>query len=56
MNSKRALGTIDRQLFDQSKDFIAGELALACDLQIEDAKQEIEDLLMAMLKPAEEEQ
>ena len=56
MNSKRPLGTIDRQLFDQGKDFIAGELALACDLQIEDAKQEIEDLLMAMLKPAEEEQ
>ena len=53
MNSKRPLGTIDRQLFDQSKDFIAGELALATELEIEQSKQEVENLLMAMLKPAD---
>jgi len=50
MNSKRPLGTIDRQLFDQGKDFIAGELALATELQIEQARQEVENILMEMLK------
>ena len=54
MNSKRPFGTIDRQLFDQGKDFIAGELALASELEIEEAKQEVESLLTEMLKPSEE--
>ncbi|MGI6367362.1 MAG: CarD family transcriptional regulator [Anaerolineae bacterium] len=54
MNSKRPLGTIDRQLFDQGKDFIAGELALAADVRIDDARQEIEHLLTTMLKSAED--
>jgi RNA polymerase-interacting CarD/CdnL/TRCF family regulator len=48
MNSRRPLGTIDRQLFDQGKDFIAGELALASELEIEQAKIEVENQLMAM--------
>lgn len=54
MNSKRPLGTIDRQLFDQGKDFIAGELALASELEIEEAKQEVENLLTEMLKQPED--
>ena len=53
MNSQRALGTVDRQLFDQGKDFLAGELALASDLDVDVAMQEVEDRLVEML--AEEE-
>jgi CarD family transcriptional regulator len=54
MNNRRPLGTIDRQLFDQGKDFLAGELALASELQIEQAKQEVENQLMSMFHPVEE--
>ncbi|NLT72891.1 MAG: hypothetical protein GXX94_01675 [Chloroflexi bacterium] len=53
MNSKRPLGTIDRQLFDQGKDFLAGELALASEIEIDQARQEVENVLMSMLKPVE---
>jgi CarD family transcriptional regulator len=53
MNNRRPLGTIDRQLFDQGKDFLAGELALASKLQIEQAKMEVENQLMAMFRVPE---
>jgi CarD family transcriptional regulator len=48
MNSRRPLGTIDRQLFDQGKEFLAGELALASGTEIQAALQEVEDFLASM--------
>lgn len=52
MNNRRPLGTVDRQLFDQGKEFLAGELALATDTQIEQAMQEVEDYLAVMFTDA----
>ncbi len=54
MNSRRPLGTVDRQLLEQGKDLLAGELALASEVEIEQAKQEVEDRLMAMFDTGEE--
>lgn len=54
MNSQRALGTTDRALFDRGKDILAGELALASDLEILEAMQEVEDNLAEMLFPEDE--
>lgn len=54
MNSRRPLGTVDRQLLEQGKDLLAGELALATELEIEQAKQEVEDQLMAMFDQEDE--
>jgi CarD family transcriptional regulator len=48
MNSRRPLGTIDRQLFDQGKEFLAGELALASGGELHAALQEVEDSLGRM--------
>jgi CarD family transcriptional regulator len=48
MNSRRPLGTIDRQLFDQGKEFLAGELALASGRELQVALQEVEDFLARM--------
>jgi len=48
MNSRRPLGTIDRQLFDQGKEFLAGELALASGRELRAALQEVEDSLSRM--------
>ncbi len=48
MNSRRPLGTIDRQLFDQGKEFLAGELALASGRELQAALQEVEDSLGRM--------
>lgn len=53
MSNRRPLGIVDRQLLEQGKDFLAGELALASELEIDAAKQEIDNRLMSML--AEEE-
>ena len=49
MNSRRALGTVDRQLFEQGKEFLAGELALASNLDISGAMDEVQDHLAKML-------
>jgi CarD family transcriptional regulator len=54
MNSQRALGTTDRALFERGKDILAGELALASDLEILEAMQEVEDNLAEMLFPEDE--
>ncbi len=54
MSNRRPLGTVDRQLLEQGKDLLAGELALASELEIEQAKKEIEDRLMAMFAEAED--
>lgn len=53
MNSRRPLGTVDRQLFDQGKEFLAGELALASNIAIDLAMQEVEGRLGEMLGEVE---
>jgi RNA polymerase-interacting CarD/CdnL/TRCF family regulator len=47
------LGTVDRQLFDQGKEFLAGELALASSIEMDLAMQEVESRLGEMLGEAE---
>lgn len=54
MSSRRPLGTVDRQLLEQGKDLLAGELALASEVEIEKAKQEVENRLMSMFDSPEE--
>ena len=49
LNNSRPLGTVDRQLFDQGKELLAGELALATGSEILTAMQEVEDNLAVML-------
>jgi len=49
LNNSRPLGTVDRQLFDQGKDLLAGELALATGSELLAAMQEVEDHLAEML-------
>ncbi len=49
MSTQRSLGTVDRQLMDQGKDLLSGELAAAAELDLETARQEIEECLAAMV-------
>jgi CarD family transcriptional regulator len=49
LNNSRPLGTVDRQLFDQGKELLAGELALATGSELLAAMQEVEDNLAVML-------
>ena len=49
LNTRRPLGTTDRQLFDQAKDFLAGELSLATETQVSEAMEQVENLFEAML-------
>lgn len=53
MNSRRPLGTVDRQLFDQGKELLAGELALAAGVEVGEALQEVERTLGEMLADTE---
>ncbi|MBC7234431.1 MAG: hypothetical protein H5T69_01210 [Chloroflexi bacterium] len=53
LNHRRPLGTIDRQLLEQGKDLLAGELALAEDIDFGRARQEIESLLLQMVTRGE---
>jgi CarD family transcriptional regulator len=48
LNQRRPLGTIDRQLLEQGKDFLAAELALASDIEFARARQEVESMLLQM--------
>lgn len=48
LNARRPLGSVDRQLFDQGKDLLAGELALSCDAEVTEAMHEIEGVLAHM--------
>lgn len=48
LNNRRPLGSVDRQLFDQGKELIAGELALSMDAQLNDAMHEVESVLATM--------
>ncbi len=50
LNARRPLGTIDRQLFEQGKELLAGELALATGIAIVEAMQEVESSLNRMLE------
>jgi len=45
LNTRRPLGTVDRQLFDQGKDLLAGELALSAGHDIEQAMQIVQQHL-----------
>lgn len=54
LNNRRPLGTIDRQLFEQSKEFLAGELALAADEEIDKATKTVQAHLAMMLEGKEE--
>ena len=50
LNSQRPLGTVDRQLFEQGKEFLAGELALAADMELPEAIDQVQDHLAQMLR------
>lgn len=49
LNSVRPLGMVDRRLYDRGMNLIASEYALAADITVDEAKEEIESLLGAML-------
>ncbi|MBC7236082.1 MAG: hypothetical protein H5T69_09580 [Chloroflexi bacterium] len=49
MNLQRTLGMTDRRYFEQGKEILAGELALATGQDMDAAKQEVESYLNAML-------
>ena len=49
LSSRRRLGTTDRRFLDNGKDLLAGELALASDLEVSEAMAEIEEGLAQML-------
>ncbi|MHB9032055.1 MAG: CarD family transcriptional regulator [Anaerolineae bacterium] len=49
MNTRRPLGSVDRQMLDQGKELLAGELALSCDTKLHDAMHEIDGVLSGML-------
>jgi len=55
VNTERPLGLGDRQLLKRGKELLAGELALALDLDMNEAMQEVEDRLAEMLPHAENE-
>ena len=49
MSTMRSLGMTDRRFFEQGKDFLAGELALATGQDMEAAKSEVETFLGCMI-------
>ena len=50
VNSRRRLGMVDSRLLDRGMNILASELALASSQEIEEARQEIEQLLAHMLE------
>jgi len=54
MSLQRSLGTTDRRFLEQGKEMLAGELALAADIDREEAMQEIEERLLEMVPEKEE--
>lgn len=50
MQRERPLGMMDRELLEQGKRFLAGELALALELESEKALKEVERILSEMAK------
>jgi CarD family transcriptional regulator len=53
MNTRRSLGMTDRRYFEQGKEILCGELALATDQDMNSAKQEVEGYLNGMLNVEE---
>ena len=49
MSTRRSLGTTDRRFLEQGKEMLAGELALAADIERSEAMQEIEEKLLEMV-------
>lgn len=49
MKDRRPLGTVDRQLLDQGREFLAGELGLAASIDVSDAMAEVESALDRMI-------
>lgn len=54
MSLQRSLGTTDRRFLEQGKEVLAGELALAADIDRAEAMQEIEEKLLEMVAEEEE--
>jgi len=54
LSTHRSLGTTDRRFFEQGKEILAGELALAADIERAEAMREIEERLLEMLPDEEE--
>ena len=54
MHNDRPLATSDRELFDQCRDFLAGELALALGIEKVEAMSEIDNGLAEMMEKQEE--
>ncbi|MEA3407203.1 MAG: CarD family transcriptional regulator [Chloroflexota bacterium] len=54
MQSERPLGMMDRELLEQGKRFLAGELALALGLKPEEALREVEGSLSAIMEQQEQ--
>ncbi|MCD6302499.1 MAG: hypothetical protein J7M15_03115 [Anaerolineae bacterium] len=54
LSEKRPLGTVDRQLFDRGKDFLASELALATDRDLDEAMRLVEEALGGISAATEE--
>ncbi len=55
MSTKRPLGSVDRELLEQGKAFLASELALAAEVEMAEALQEVEAMLQQALEPPQEE-
>ncbi|MFP3895685.1 MAG: CarD family transcriptional regulator [Anaerolineales bacterium] len=55
MSLHRSLGTTDRRFLELGKEVLAGELALAADIDREEAMQEIEEKLQEMVPEREKE-
>ncbi len=49
LNARRPLGSVDRQMLDQGRELLAGELALSCDTKLNEAMHEIDGVLATML-------
>jgi len=54
MSTKRPLGSVDRELLEQGKAFLASELALAAEVEMAEALQEVEATLQQALEPPQE--
>jgi len=51
LHSQKPLGSADRQLLKQGKEFLAGELAVVLDSEMKEAMQEVDEQLAKMLEP-----
>jgi len=56
LNCRRPLGITDRQLLDRGKQILAGELAVAADLEMHDAMDELEHYLENTVATAEDQE